>query len=137
MSKVTEKMLWKYFDLKYLSFTELKEAISEISQALIDLGITKDDMFTRMLRPGTSLPHGLQTQFCRHIHERRAPSNSFKILYVISKVEQTKLFLTAYIHFAPFKSSTFALTSSHPLTLSMSLAIIISPTKIISSFTYP
>ena len=36
-------MLWKYFDLKYLSFTELKEAISEISRALIDLGIKKND----------------------------------------------------------------------------------------------
>ena len=30
---------------EYLSFTELKEAISEVSRALIDLSITKDDVF--------------------------------------------------------------------------------------------
>ena len=30
-------------DLRYLSFTELNEAISEVSRALIDLGITKND----------------------------------------------------------------------------------------------
>ena len=46
--EVTQKKLWKYFELsdyKYLSYVELKEAISEVSRALIDLGITKDDVF--------------------------------------------------------------------------------------------
>jgi long-chain acyl-CoA synthetase len=46
--EVTQKKLWKYFELsdyKYLSYIELKEAISEVSRALIDLGITKDDVF--------------------------------------------------------------------------------------------
>ena len=84
-------MLWKYFDLKYLSFTKLKEAISDISRALINLGIMKNDVFTRTLRPGTSLPHGLQTQFCRHIHERRAPSNSSQICHLQGEANQTIL----------------------------------------------
>ena len=46
--EVTQKKLWKYFELsdyKYLDYIELKEAISEVSRALIDLGITKDDVF--------------------------------------------------------------------------------------------
>ena len=46
--EVTQKKLWKYFELsdyKYLNYIELKEAISEVSRALIDLGITKDDVF--------------------------------------------------------------------------------------------
>ena len=46
--EVTQKKLWKYFELsdyKYLSYIELKEAISEVSRGLIDLGITKDDVF--------------------------------------------------------------------------------------------
>ena len=46
--EVTQKKLWKYFELsdyKYLSYVELKEAISEVSRGLIDLGITKDDVF--------------------------------------------------------------------------------------------
>jgi len=46
--EVTEKKLWKFFELsdyKYLSYIELKEAISEVSRGLIDLGITKDDVF--------------------------------------------------------------------------------------------
>ena len=47
-TEVTEKKLWKYFELsdyKYLSHIELKEALSEVSRAFIDMGITKDDVF--------------------------------------------------------------------------------------------
>ena len=136
-------MLWKYFDLKYLSFTELKEPFLKFLELLLIWVSrrTTRTCSTRTLRLGTSLSRGLRTQFCRHIHERRAPSNSSQLLYVISKVKRTKLFLTAYVHFAPSKSSTFATlmpTSSYPLRLIMSsLAINISPTKITSSFTYP
>ena len=46
--EVAEKKLWKYFELsdyKFLSYVDLKEAVSEVSRALIDLGITKDDVF--------------------------------------------------------------------------------------------
>jgi hypothetical protein len=43
-------MLWKYFDLEYLSFTELKETISKISRALIYLGMEKDDVFNAYAR---------------------------------------------------------------------------------------
>ena len=42
--KVTKK-LWKYFELSDYRVSELKEAISEVSRALIGLGITKDDVF--------------------------------------------------------------------------------------------
>lgn len=60
--EVTEKKLWKYFELsdyKYLSYIELKEALSEISRALIDLGVTKEDVFnvyaqTRYVTPASS-----------------------------------------------------------------------------------
>ena len=46
--EVTQKKQWKYFELSdynYINYIELKEAISEVSRALIDLGITKDDVF--------------------------------------------------------------------------------------------
>ncbi|KAF8800344.1 long-chain-fatty-acid-CoA-ligase [Phlegmacium glaucopus] len=46
--EVSEKKLWKFFELsdyKYISYIELKEATSEVARALIDLGITKDDVF--------------------------------------------------------------------------------------------
>ncbi|KJA24888.1 hypothetical protein HYPSUDRAFT_183200 [Hypholoma sublateritium FD-334 SS-4] len=46
--EIVEKKKWKYFELsdyKYITFIELKEAVSEIARALISLGITKDDVF--------------------------------------------------------------------------------------------
>jgi long-chain acyl-CoA synthetase len=46
--EVTEKKIWKFFELsdyKYMSFVEFKEAVSEVARALIQLGITKDDVF--------------------------------------------------------------------------------------------
>ncbi|KAF8882829.1 long-chain-fatty-acid-CoA-ligase [Infundibulicybe gibba] len=46
--EVTEKKKWKYFqlsDYKYMNFIELKEAVSEVARALIDLGVTSDDVF--------------------------------------------------------------------------------------------
>ena len=60
--EVTEKKLWKYFELsdyKYLSYIEFKEAVSEVSRAFIDLGITKDDVLnvyaqTRYVKPALS-----------------------------------------------------------------------------------
>ena len=47
-------------------------------------------------------------------------------------VKRTKLFLTAYVHFAPFKSSTLCITHAnliHPLALLVSPLTTISPTR--------
>ncbi|PPR00806.1 hypothetical protein CVT26_012447 [Gymnopilus dilepis] len=46
--EVNEKKKWKYFELsdyKYISFIELKEAVSEVARGLVHLGVTKDDVF--------------------------------------------------------------------------------------------
>ncbi|PPQ69699.1 hypothetical protein CVT24_001199 [Panaeolus cyanescens] len=46
--EVVEKKKWKFFELsdyKYISFVELKEAVSEVARGLIHLGITKEDVF--------------------------------------------------------------------------------------------
>ena len=46
--EVTEKKKWKYFELsdyKYISYVEVKEAVSEIGRALISLGVEKGDVF--------------------------------------------------------------------------------------------
>lgn len=43
-----EKKKWKYFQLseyKYLNFLQVQEAVSEVARGLLDLGITKDDVF--------------------------------------------------------------------------------------------
>ena len=45
--EVTEKKKWKYFhlsDFKFISYLDVQEAVSEISRALIDLGITTEDI---------------------------------------------------------------------------------------------
>jgi len=45
--ETTEHKTWKYFELseyKFMDYNELKEAISEVSRALVDLGITQDDV---------------------------------------------------------------------------------------------
>ncbi|KAG5643653.1 hypothetical protein DXG03_000533 [Asterophora parasitica] len=46
--EVTEKKKWKYFqlsDYKYLSFFEVKDAVSEAARGLLELGVTTDDVF--------------------------------------------------------------------------------------------
>ncbi|KAF8900472.1 long-chain-fatty-acid-CoA-ligase [Gymnopilus junonius] len=46
--EVTEKKKWKYFELsdyKYISYLELKEAVSEVARGLVHLGVTKGDVF--------------------------------------------------------------------------------------------
>ncbi|KIM37871.1 hypothetical protein M413DRAFT_448142 [Hebeloma cylindrosporum] len=46
--EVTEKKIWKFFELsdyKYMSYVEFKDAVSEVARALIHLGITRDDVF--------------------------------------------------------------------------------------------
>lgn len=46
--EVVEKKKWKFFELsdyKYMTFIELKEAVSEVARALISLGVSKDDVF--------------------------------------------------------------------------------------------
>lgn len=46
--EVTETKKWKYFhlsDYKYLSYVEVKNAVAEVSRALLDLGIQKEDIF--------------------------------------------------------------------------------------------
>ena len=45
--EVTELKKWKYFqlsDYKYMSYIDVAEAVSELSRAFIDLGITADDV---------------------------------------------------------------------------------------------
>ena len=45
--EVVEKRTWKYFQLsdpKFLWYLDVQEAITEISCALVDLGITQDDI---------------------------------------------------------------------------------------------
>ncbi|KDR71502.1 hypothetical protein GALMADRAFT_102472 [Galerina marginata CBS 339.88] len=45
--ETTETKTWKYFELsdyKFIDYVELKETISEISRAFVDLGIGKDDV---------------------------------------------------------------------------------------------
>lgn len=69
--EVIDKKKWKYFELsdyKYLNFIEVKEAVSEIARALIDLGVTTDDVFnvyaqTRYLHL-RHVVRGSLTQFC-------------------------------------------------------------------------
>lgn len=46
--EVKEKKKWKYFELspyRYLSFIEVKEAVSEAARGLIHLGVTPEDVF--------------------------------------------------------------------------------------------
>ncbi|KAF8968685.1 long-chain-fatty-acid-CoA-ligase [Flammula alnicola] len=46
--EISEMKKWKYFELsdyKYISFIEVKEAVSEIARALVHLGVTQDDVF--------------------------------------------------------------------------------------------
>ncbi|KAF9563655.1 acetyl-CoA synthetase-like protein [Agrocybe pediades] len=45
--ETTESKTWKYFELseyKFMDYNELKEAISDVARALIDLGISQDDV---------------------------------------------------------------------------------------------
>jgi long-chain acyl-CoA synthetase len=44
---VTEKKTWKYFQLgepKFISYLDLQAAVSEIGRALVDFGITQQDI---------------------------------------------------------------------------------------------
>jgi long-chain acyl-CoA synthetase len=46
--EVTDKKIWKYFklsDYKFLNFVEIKEIVSEIARAMLELGFTVDDVF--------------------------------------------------------------------------------------------
>lgn len=46
--EIKDKKIWKYFrlsDYKFFSFVEVKEVVSEIARAMLDLGITTDDVF--------------------------------------------------------------------------------------------
>jgi long-chain acyl-CoA synthetase len=45
---VTEKKIWKYFqlsDYKYINFVDVQERVSEIARGLNHYGIIKDDVF--------------------------------------------------------------------------------------------
>lgn len=45
--EITEKKKWKYFqlsDYKYLTFVEVRDAVSEVARGLINLGVTADDI---------------------------------------------------------------------------------------------
>ncbi|KAF5329534.1 hypothetical protein D9619_009047 [Psilocybe cf. subviscida] len=45
--EVVEKKKWSYFELsdyKYISFVQLKEAVSEVARALVHLGVTNEDV---------------------------------------------------------------------------------------------
>ena len=64
--EVTEKKIWKFFELsdyKYMSYVEFKEAVSEVARALIQLGITKDDVFNLYAQT-------------RYVHTASLPCNS-------------------------------------------------------------
>ncbi|EPQ56009.1 long-chain-fatty-acid-CoA-ligase [Gloeophyllum trabeum ATCC 11539] len=46
--EVTEKKKWKYFQLseyKYINFLQVKDAVTEVSKGLLELGVGKDDIF--------------------------------------------------------------------------------------------
>jgi long-chain acyl-CoA synthetase len=46
--EVTDKKIWKYFqlsDYKYISFIEVQERVSEIARGLHHYGVTMDDVF--------------------------------------------------------------------------------------------
>jgi len=46
--EIVEKKKWKYFELsdyKYMSYLDIKTAVSEIGRGLVDLGISKGDVF--------------------------------------------------------------------------------------------
>ena len=46
--EIVEKKKWKYFELsdyKYVSYLDVKTAVSEISRGLINLGVSKGDVF--------------------------------------------------------------------------------------------
>ncbi|KAF5337823.1 hypothetical protein D9758_015712 [Tetrapyrgos nigripes] len=46
--EVKEKKTWKYFQLseyKYWSFVEFKDAVGEVGRALVDIGVSRDDVF--------------------------------------------------------------------------------------------
>jgi long-chain acyl-CoA synthetase len=46
--EIVEKKKWKYFELsdyKYMSYLDVKTAVSEIGRGLVDLGVSKGDVF--------------------------------------------------------------------------------------------
>ena len=115
-----------------------------MSRALIDLGITKDNVFNAYSDQSEQASHScMVSRLCGHLLPlfRRGRSyllNEPNFVGIFTNSELLPIllryvisvFLTAYVHFAPFKSSTFASfmqTSSHPL---MSSLAIISPTNI-------
>lgn len=66
--EVKEKKKWKFFELsdyKYLSFIEVKEAVSEIARALIHLGVTSDDVIN--VYSQTSVNWQLMSHACASI----------------------------------------------------------------------
>ncbi|KAJ7574878.1 hypothetical protein C8J56DRAFT_1017249 [Mycena floridula] len=66
--EVSETKKWKYFqlsDYKYLSFIELKDAISEVSRGLVELGVEKDQVFN--IYSQTSLHWQLMSHGCAAI----------------------------------------------------------------------
>ena len=106
--EVTEKKTWKYFEL---SDTCSKEAISEVSRAPIDFG---DDT----LRPGTSL--------YSHLLPPRMPSSFQTLLeFVIANGGAPKVSSTAFVHFAPFKSSKLCRSSSHVNFIAVNVNVLI------------
>lgn len=58
--EVTGKKIWKYFslsDYKFLNFVEVKEVVSEIARAMLDLGFETEDVFNIYAQTRcTSLP---------------------------------------------------------------------------------
>ncbi|KAI0687926.1 acetyl-CoA synthetase-like protein [Cytidiella melzeri] len=63
--EVTEKKTWKYFQLsdpKYISYLDVQEAVSEIGRALVDLGITQQDILN--IYAQTGIPWQLMSLAC-------------------------------------------------------------------------
>ena len=86
--EVTKKKLWKCFELsdyKCLSFTKIKEAISEIPRALIDLDITKDDVFKAYAQTRCVAPAWSAGTYCHCLGEEGLPHLTSPILSAHSR----------------------------------------------------
>jgi long-chain acyl-CoA synthetase len=56
--EIVEKKKWKYFELsdyKYMSYLDVKTAVSEIGRGLVDLGVSKGDVFNIYAQTGYAL----------------------------------------------------------------------------------
>ena len=122
-------------DLKYLSFTELNE---EVSRALIDLGITKNDTLSHSCMVCSHLPLlslfepnsvGIYTNASQICHLRWWSESNYSW-------QHTFKFTSCHSSFQPHANLIASVDAVDTVTMISSLAII-SPTKRTSSFINP